>query len=186
MTDPSASSVVNSLLEEFGDNAPFALELYARYRLEPDSVEENWKRTFQGLEERVPHAMAGTEAFRSASVPLLPPAPAPARPAAPAARPGELVVAIAGGAIATSGDYERYFVVAGKRYCHILDPRTGMPVTAWQSVSVVAPLCVVAGSCSTIAMLLGNKSLAFLRRQQVEFLAIAGDGSIHGTAARGS
>ncbi|MDL2718765.1 MAG: hypothetical protein PT977_13515, partial [Acidobacteriota bacterium] len=69
MTDPSASSVVNALLEEFGDNAPFALELYARYRLDPVSVEENWKRAFQELEERVPHAMAGTEAFRSASAP---------------------------------------------------------------------------------------------------------------------
>ena len=90
---------------------------------------------------------------------------------------------LAGGAIATSGDYERYFEVDGKRYCHILDPRTGMPVTAWQSVSVVAPLCVVAGSCSTIAMLLGRKALAFLRKQRVDFVAIAADGSIHGKAA---
>ena len=92
-------------------------------------------------------------------------------------------VELAGGAIATSGDYERFFEIDGKRYCHILDPRSGMPVTAWQSVSVVAPLCVVAGSCSTIGMLLGKKSLAFLRRQQVEFIAISADGSIHGTAA---
>ena len=95
-------------------------------------------------------------------------------------------VEIASGAIATSGDYERYFLIDGKRYCHILDPRTGMPVTAWQSISVVAPLCVVAGSCATIGMLLGNKSLTFLRRQQVEFVAIAADGSIHGAAARGN
>jgi thiamine biosynthesis lipoprotein len=92
-------------------------------------------------------------------------------------------VELAGGAIATSGDYERFFEIDGKRYCHILDPRSGMPVTAWQSVSVVAPLCVVAGSCSTIGMLLGKKSLAFLRRQQVEFVAISADGSMHGTAA---
>jgi thiamine biosynthesis lipoprotein len=92
-------------------------------------------------------------------------------------------VELASGAIATSGDYERFFVVDGKRYCHILDPRTGMPVTAWQSVSVVAALCVVAGSCSTIAMLLGRKALAFLRQQQVDFVAIAADGSIHGNAA---
>ena len=91
-------------------------------------------------------------------------------------------VELANGAIATSGDYERFFEIGGERYCHILDPRSGMPVTAWQSVSVVAPLCVVAGSCSTIAMLLGKKSLAFLRRQQVEFFAVSADGSIHGTA----
>ena len=92
-------------------------------------------------------------------------------------------VELAGGAIATSGDYERFFEVDGKRYCHILDPRSGMPVTAWQAVSVVAPLCVVAGSCSTIAMLQGTRALAFLRGQQVEFIAIAADGSVHGTAA---
>ena len=92
-------------------------------------------------------------------------------------------VELASGAIATSGDYERFFMVDGKRYCHILDPRSGMPVTAWQSVSVVAALCVVAGSCSTIAMLLGRKALPFLRQQQVDFIAIAADGSIHGDAA---
>src|SRR5450759_575390 len=103
MTDRSASSVVNSLLEELGDNAPFALELYARYRLEPASVEENWKRTFQELEERVPHAMAGTQALRLAAAPLLPPAPAPvamvapARPAAPAARDRDDELAGTGG-----------------------------------------------------------------------------------------
>ena len=100
-------------------------------------------------------------------------------------RQGKVVayVELAGGAIATSGDYERYFEIDGMRYCHILDPRSGMPVTAWQSVSVVSALCVVAGSCSTIAMLLGRKALAFLRKQHVDFVAIAADGSIHGNAA---
>ena len=92
-------------------------------------------------------------------------------------------VELASGAIATSGDYERFFVIDGRRYCHILDPRSGMPVTAWQSVSVVAALCVVAGSCSTIAMLSGRKALAFLRQQQVDFVAVAADGTIHGSAA---
>ncbi len=95
--------------------------------------------------------------------------------------PGNVIayVELAGGAVATSGDYERFFELDGKRYCHILDPRSGMPVTAWQSVSVIAPLCVFAGSCSTVAMLLGNKALPFLRRQRVEFVAIASDGSVH-------
>jgi thiamine biosynthesis lipoprotein len=93
-------------------------------------------------------------------------------------------VELTDGAVATSGDYERYFERDGRRYCHILDPRSGMPVTAWRSVSVVAPLCVVAGSCSTIAMLLGRKAEAFLRAQGVEYLAVAADGAVRGTAAR--
>ena len=42
-----------------------------------------------------------------------------------------------------------------------------MPVTHWQSVSVVAPLCVVAGSCATIAMLREAGAPAFLERQGV-------------------
>ena len=67
------------------------------------------------------------------------------------------------GAVATSGDYERFFEIDGRRYCHILDPRTGRPVAHWQSVSVVAPLCVVAGSCATIAMLLERNAEPFLR-----------------------
>jgi thiamine biosynthesis lipoprotein len=89
---------------------------------------------------------------------------------------------LAMGAVATSGDYERYFELNGRRYCHILDPRSGMPVAHWQSVSVIAPLCVVAGSCSTIAMLLGEDARAFLDAQQVQWLGVAPDGSLHGNA----
>ena len=45
--------------------------------------------------------------------------------------------------------------MAGKRYGHILSPRTGWPVQSFASVSVVAGHCLVAGSASTIAMLRG-------------------------------
>ncbi|MDP1612695.1 MAG: FAD:protein FMN transferase [Sulfuritalea sp.] len=45
-----------------------------------------------------------------------------------------------GEAIGTSGDYHRYFEVAGRRYCHLLDPRSGFPATATQAVTVlIAP-----------------------------------------------
>lgn len=88
-------------------------------------------------------------------------------------------IPIASGALATSGDYERYFERDGRRYCHILDPRDGRPVQAWQSVSVLAPLAIVAGSHSTIAMLMGDGALDFLRGSGLAWLAIDGDGRLH-------
>lgn len=58
------------------------------------------------------------------------------------------------GAIASSGDYERYMVVDGKRYCHIINPKTGWPVSYWSCVSVAADHCLIAGTASTITMLM--------------------------------
>ena len=92
-------------------------------------------------------------------------------------------VDLAEGAVATSGDYERYFDIGEERYCHLLDARAGHPVRHWQSISVVAPICVVAGSCATIAMLLENDALPFLDAQRVRYLAIARDGTAHGSVA---
>ena len=43
-----------------------------------------------------------------------------------------------GEAIGTSGDYQRFFEVEGKRYCHLIDPRTGWPVDHTQAVTVIA------------------------------------------------
>ncbi len=68
------------------------------------------------------------------------------------------------GALATSGDYERFMVVDGVRYCHLLDPRKGWPVSGLAGVSVVAPQCLVAGSATTIAMLKGRQGPAWLEQ----------------------
>ena len=80
------------------------------------------------------------------------------------------------GALATSGDYERFFEHGGRRYCHVLDPHSGWPVDAWQSISVFAPVCVGAGAMSTIAMLKRSAALDFLREQGAAFLAIDAQG----------
>ena len=83
------------------------------------------------------------------------------------------------GAVATSGDYERYFDLGGRRYCHVIDAHSAMPVMHWRSVSVVAPLCVVAGSCATIAMLFEARGLEFLNAQRVDYIAVDGDGRLY-------
>ena len=54
-----------------------------------------------------------------------------------------------------------------------------MPVRYWRSVSVLGPLAIAAGSCSTIAMLLEEDGLDFLRQCGMAFLAIDCDGRIH-------
>jgi thiamine biosynthesis lipoprotein len=87
------------------------------------------------------------------------------------------------GGLATSGDYERYFELDGRRYCHLLDPRDGQPVTHWRSISVVAPLAVLAGNFSTIAMLKQQDGLDFLRQAGVSYLAVDAHGAIHASEA---
>jgi len=44
-----------------------------------------------------------------------------------------------GEAIGTSGDYQRYFELDGKRYCHLIDPRSGAPAAGTQAVTVLIP-----------------------------------------------
>ena len=63
-----------------------------------------------------------------------------------------------GGAIATSGDYRRFFTHEGLTFGHIIDCRTGWPVAnGTRSASVIAPLCVLAGLLSTSAMVIGGQ-----------------------------
>lgn len=88
-------------------------------------------------------------------------------------------IAVSHGALTTSGDYERCFDIDGKRYCHVLHPRTGMPVSHWRSVSVLAPLAALGGGVSTIAMLKEAGAPAFLQASGLAYFAIDGAGRTH-------
>ncbi|HUL96859.1 MAG TPA: FAD:protein FMN transferase [Usitatibacter sp.] len=96
-------------------------------------------------------------------------------------REGELIATLdlSSGAIATSGDYERFMEVDGVRHCHILDPRTGRSARGWQSVTVHAASCLVAGSATTVAMLKGEREgIAWLDDLALPYLCIAAGGEV--------
>jgi len=93
-------------------------------------------------------------------------------------------IVLSQGAIATSGDGERYFEFEGTRYCHILDALTGRPVHGGpRSVSVVAPVCIVAGGLSTLAMLMEAQAEPFLEEQAVPYLVVDAQGQVVGSLA---
>ncbi|AZG75120.1 FAD:protein FMN transferase [Shewanella livingstonensis] len=74
------------------------------------------------------------------------------------------------GALATSGNTRRYIEVNGKRYGHIINPKTGYPIEhAPLSVTVLAPNCVMAGMLATMSMLKGAVAEDFLQQQGVDF-----------------
>jgi len=92
-------------------------------------------------------------------------------------------IGLAGGGLASSGDYERFFLHEGLRYSHILNPMTGWPSNGLRAVSVAANLCSVAGSVATIAMLKGeveaktwleDSGLAYVYMDSAEMIGGAG------------
>ncbi len=94
-------------------------------------------------------------------------------------------VQLRSGALATSGDYERFMEIDGVRYCHLLDPRTGWPARGLASVSVIADTCLAAGTLATVAMLKGDSGAAWLDATNVRYLCIDEVGDWNAAEASG-
>jgi thiamine biosynthesis lipoprotein len=62
---------------------------------------------------------------------------------------------ISGMAIATSGNYEKYVTINGKKYSHTIDPTTGLPVSGIKSVSVISPNAELSDAMATPVMVMG-------------------------------
>lgn len=86
------------------------------------------------------------------------------------------------GGLASSGDYERCLELDGKRYGHILHPRTGWPTQGLVAVTVLAQQCLVAGSSATIAMLKpADEALLWLNDLGLPWLAVDAKLQCHGS-----
>ncbi len=90
-------------------------------------------------------------------------------------------IGLTGGGMATSGDYRRCILINGKRYGHILNPKTGWPVQHFSSVTVVSQFCVLAGSASTIAMLKEAEGAQWLAHLNLAHQWIDNEGNVGGT-----
>ncbi|MBT1444687.1 FAD:protein FMN transferase [Shewanella sp. JM162201] len=80
--------------------------------------------------------------------------------------------------MATSGDYRNYFEENGKRFSHLIDPRTGYPIAhTLASVTVLHPSCMTADGLATAMMVLGSEaSLALAKREQLAIMLIEKQG----------
>lgn len=94
------------------------------------------------------------------------------------------ILELTGGSAVTSGDYQRYYTVNGTRYCHIIDPDTGMPGTRYRSVTVLCENSALADCLSTALFLLPQEEgLALASRCAAQAIWVLPDGTILSTPA---
>lgn len=94
------------------------------------------------------------------------------------AAPGE-VVAIPGGAVATSSTTLRRWVAGGRAMHHLIDPTTGLPTRGpWRTVSVAAATCVDANAASTAAIVKGEGAIGWLRGTGLPARLVGVDGAV--------
>jgi thiamine biosynthesis lipoprotein len=82
-------------------------------------------------------------------------------------------------AIATSGNYEKFVIIDGKRYSHTINPRTGLPVTGIKSVTILCPNAEFADAIATPVMIMGISAGLDLINQLKDVEAIVIDDNDH-------
>ena len=75
-------------------------------------------------------------------------------------------------AVATSGNYEKYIMIDGKKYSHTISPKTGLPVTGIKSVTIIAPNAEIADAMATPVMIMGIHAGLFMIDQMKDIEAI--------------
>ena len=84
----------------------------------------------------------------------------------------QAVLTVSNAAMATSGNYRRFYYKGGRKYAHTIDPRTGYPVQhELLSATVIAPTCAVADAYATAFMVLGLKEAQQLLQRHPEMKA---------------
>ena len=82
------------------------------------------------------------------------------------------ILSLKNAAVTTSGDYEKFVMIDGKRYSHIINPKTGIPSTGLTGVTVIGPNAEMCNGFSTSIMVLGKEKGLELINQQKEYAAL--------------
>lgn len=75
-------------------------------------------------------------------------------------------------AVATSGSYEKFAIVDGKKYSHTIDPKTGFPVSGIKSVTVICPNAEIADAMATPVTIMGIKPALYLINQMKDIACV--------------
>src|ERR1017187_11032943 len=84
-------------------------------------------------------------------------------------------------AVATSGNYEKFIMINGKKYSHTIDPRTGLPVTGIKSVTIITLNAEIADAMATPVMIMGIKTGMDMINQMkdIEAIVIADNNAVY-------
>ncbi len=79
---------------------------------------------------------------------------------------------ITGMAVATSGNYEKFVLIDGKKYSHTIDPKTGLPVHGIKSVTIISPHAEIADAMATPVMIMGIRAGLYMINQMKNIACI--------------